>query len=458
MIRRAYIFLWRKVMKVGRKLIVMAGIFVLFVFVSCGGSKPSSGSEARTAENNVDALGNPIDPSKVNTELKGEISWWVWGDYEIRGTQDFNKYYPNVTINFVAVPSDEFPEKVLTAFATGIDLPDVINIESAERGQFNNMDVWERLDAAPYNFNKNDVLPIDIPLISNSKGEIVCSQIDNCVSGYMYDRNLAKKYFGTDDPAEMEKLFASIDDFIEKSKIVAAGGDYMFASPEDAVDCIGSLFKEPHTIGTKLNTDNTTFPTYRVIEKLVANKAIGPYTMWTPTWMTSFSSNKVLFYEGPAWFFSYVVKPADPDSVGKWGLITPPGDGFNRGGTAYAIPKKAKNKELAWEAVKWFTMTMEGSRSFFQAHNATTMYKPAYDTDLFQGSSDPYFGGQNWVAKLNEISVLPGTSAPVMGPFDFHIGRVNSQTLPDLMSGKSADETYAKFINLLLERAPELSR
>jgi multiple sugar transport system substrate-binding protein len=171
-------------MKASGKIIVMASTLILFVLVSCGGgSKPSSASEAKTAENTVDALGSPIDPNKINTELKGEISWWVWGDYEIRGTQDFNKYYPNVTINFVAVPSDEFPEKVLTAFATGIDLPDIINIESAERGQFNNMDVWERLDAPPYNFNKNDVLPIDIPLISNSKGEIVCGQVDTWVSG-----------------------------------------------------------------------------------------------------------------------------------------------------------------------------------------------------------------------------------------------------------------------------------
>jgi multiple sugar transport system substrate-binding protein len=442
-----------KLMKETRKIVAVISILFLLTLAACGEKSAASSGEAL-----VDAMGDPIDPSKVNTELKGEISWWVWGDYEIRGTQDFNKFFPNINIDFVAVPSDEFPEKVLTAFATGIDLPEVINIESAERGQFNNMDVWERLDAAPYNFNKNDVLPIDIPLISNSKGEIVCVQIDNCVSGYMYDRNLAKKYFGTDDVAEMEKLFATLDDFIEKSKIVVAGGDYMFASPQDVLDCVGSVYKEPYTNGNKLNTDNTILPAFQIIERLAANKAIGPYTMWTPTWMTSFSTNKVLFFEGPAWFFSYVVKPADPDSTGKWALMTPPGQGFNRGGTAYAIPKKAKNKSIAWEAIRWFTASMEGSRSFFQAHNATTMYKPAYDIGLFSGEPDPYFGGQNWVAKLNEISVLPETSAPIMGPFDFHIRRGFEQTLPDLMDGKSARETYAKFLTLLAERAPELSR
>jgi len=442
-------------------MLVALGIFFLLAITSCKRGSAQSGSTAAPAAGAAsvaDAMGAPIDPGKINTKLKGEISWWVWGDYEIKGTQDWNKYYPNVKINFVAVPSDEFPERVLTAFSTGIDLPDVINIESAERGQFNNMDVWERLDAPPYNLNKNDILPIGIPLISNNKGEVVCSQIDNCVSGYLYDRNLMKKYFNTDDPEAVEKQFASIDDFIEKSKVVAAGGDYMFASPQDVWDCLGSLFKEPLTNGTKLNTDNTIYPTYKIIEKLIANKAIGPYTMWASAWFTSFSSNKVLFYEGPAWFVSYVVRPADPDSTGKYGLMTPPGGGFNRGGTAYAIPKKSKNKELAWEAIRWFTLSMEGSRSFFQAHDATTMYKPAYDIGLFVGKADPYFGGQNWVDKINKISVLPGTSAPVMGPYDFQIGRANQQALQDLVAGKTADEAYAHFLSVLKERAPELTK
>ena len=444
-------------MKTARIIAATAGVLLLLTATACnrGGSKSP---EPERGETVTDAMGEPIDPGKINRDLKGEISWWVWGDYEIRGMQDWNKYYPNVKIDFVAVPSDEFPEKVLTAFSTGIDLPDIINIESGERGQFNNMDVWERLDAPPYNFNRNDVLPIDIPLISSNKGEIVCSQIDNCVAGFIYDRNLMKKYFGTDDPAEVEKLFASIDDFIEKSKIVAAGGDYMFASPEDVLDTLGALFKEPLTKGTKLNTDNTMLPYYQILEQLAANKAIGPFTMWTPTWMTSFSSNKVLFYEGPAWFVSYVIRPADPDSTGKYGMMTPPGGGMNRGGTAYAIPKKAKNKALAWEAIRWFTLSMEGSKSFFQAHDATTMYKPAYDAGLFKGKDDPYFGGQNWVEKLNEISIHPGTSAPIMGPYDFHIRRANEQAVQDLMAGKRADEAYTHFLSLLKERAPELTK
>ena len=85
------------------------------------------------------------------------------------------------------------------------------------------------------------------------------------------------------------------------------------------------------------------------------------------------------------------------------------------------------------------------------------MYKPAYDANLFKGSNDPYFGGQNWVEKLNVISVHPGTSAPVMGPYDFHIGRSHEQGMQDVTQGKGANASYANFLRILMERAPELT-
>ena len=31
--------------------------------------------------------------AEPNTDLSGEISIWVWGDYEEKGAMDFNQYY-----------------------------------------------------------------------------------------------------------------------------------------------------------------------------------------------------------------------------------------------------------------------------------------------------------------------------------------------------------------------------
>lgn len=447
-------FMRRKVVS-----LLLVTTIVMGTMVGCSPSKPKKEEKAVQTEGNTEAT--EVDPSLVNTELSGEITQWVWGDYEIRGAADFNKYYPNIKVNYVSIPSDEYEQKILTTVATGGELPDVINIESAARGQISNMDILERLDAEPYNLKVDDMLPIGIPLVTNTKGEIVSVQVDNCVGGYAYDRNLAKKYFGTDDPEEMENMFQTLDDYVEKSKIVGESGeDYMFASVDDAYSAVSPLFAdEAFVTDGKLTMDNSVLPTYEFIEKLVANKAVGPYVEWTPAWYTSFASNHVVFYQAPAWFISFMMKPNDPDSVGKWGFITPPRGGFSNGGTSYGIPKGAKeeNKELAWTYINWLTMSQEGAESFYKAHATPTLYAPAYDTDLYAGEPDPYFGGQNVTAKIMEISQNVNTKARPVTTYDLTIKDSNAQSMRYLELGVSAAEAYARLKAEVLDMAPDLS-
>lgn len=448
-----------KVMRRKVVLLLLVATIVMGTMVGCSTSQQKNAGKDVQTEGNTEA--GDVDPSLVNTELSGEITQWVWGDYEIRGAADFNKYYPNIKVNYVSIPSDEYEQKILTTVATGGELPDVINIESAARGQISNMDILERLDAEPYNLKVDDMLPIGIPLVTNTKGEIVSVQVDNCVGGYAYDRNLAKKYFGTDDPEEMEKMFQTLDDYVEKSKIVGESGeDYMFASVDDAYSAVSPLFAdEAFVTDGKLTMDNSILPTYEFIEKLVVNKAVGPYVEWTPAWYTSFASNHVVFYQAPAWFISFMMKPNDPDSVGKWGFITPPGGGFSNGGTSYGIPKGAKeeNKELAWTYINWLTMSQEGAKSFYKAHATPTLYAPAYDTDLYAGEPDPYFGGQNVTAKIMEISQNVNTKARPVTTYDLTIKDSNAQSMRYLELGVSAAEAYARLKAEVLDMAPDLS-
>jgi multiple sugar transport system substrate-binding protein len=441
------------------KVFFLLGMLTLafsLVLPGCSKGKTGAGGEENRQEI-LNALGNPIDTSKINRDLKGKVTHWVWSDHEKLGGQDFNKFYPNIEMEFVNIPDSSYEEKVMATFSSGMDLPDIVSIEAGVRGQWCNMDVWERLDAPPYNLDKSLLLPICIPLITNENGEIVCSQIDNAVSGFVYDRNLAKKYFGSGEIEDMEKIFSTVDAFIEQSRKVGAGGDFMFASAEDLNDCLGSLTRDPMTIGKKLNTDVTVKPVFEIVEKMVANKAIGSYTMWSPAWYTSFASNKVLFYEGPAWFISYFLKPSDEDAVGKWGLMTPPGGGYNRGGTAYGIPKKTKNKEVAWAFIKWLTLTQEGTDSFF-AQGELTMYAPAYKNNTFKGTPDPLFADQDWIGKINEISLLPETGAPLFGSHDFIIRKAREQIWHRLVAGEKASVVYEDFVKDVLNRSPELSR
>lgn len=456
------------------KLAVLLSAILLCASLSgCAGSKPEdiqastpdassvvSATENKEAGDSAQAsAGNSV----IDAEISGEITQWVWGDYEIRGAARLNEYYPNIKVNYVSVPNDEYEKKVLTAIQSRTELPDIINIESAARGQLNNMDIWERLDAEPYNLNPDELVDFAVPLMKNAKGEIVCVQIDNCVGGYAYNRELAKKYFGTDDPGELEAMFPSLDAFVEKSALVTGNpdGDVMFAGVDDVYDASCNLFApaEPFVKDGKLNTDSSIQPTYAFIEKLVGAGVVGDYIAWTPAWNTSFATNNIIFTQAPTWYVSFVIKENDPDSMGKWGLMTPPGGGFSNGGTAYGIPKAAKeeNKQAAWTYIKWLTMSQEGAESFFEAHATPTLYKPAYSTELYKGEADPYFAGQNLTEKFMMISENPKTQSRPVTPYDLTIKDANTQALRGLTEGKTAADIYAAFKADVLSRATDIT-
>ena len=177
------------------------------------------------------------------------------------------------------------------------------------------------------------------------------------------------------------------------------------------------------------------------------------YMQWTPAWNSAFSQNNILFWPGPSWYIAFTLKANDPDAEAKYGLMSPPGGGYSWGGTAYAIPKanSPEQKELAWTWIKWFTMSEEGNRCFVREQSTPTLYLPSYETDMYENEGDPYFAGQDIVAKLLEIAQDPKTNVRPMTQYDQMINEVNNQVLRDIEQGMSADDAYAKLKTGCLE-------
>ena len=411
----------------------------------------------------VMAVAEEMSGKVVNEELTGEITQWSWNDYDRDGASMFNDYYPNVKVNYEIVA--DYETKFRTVLAAGGDLPDVFDVEEAHRASFYSQDIWEILDEPPYNLDRSLLVDFSIPLISNPQGQIVGVQIDNCVGGYAYRRELAKEFFGTDDPAELEAIFQTPQDYIDKAKEVSeksGGSVYMFSSLGDAFRAFSSLGqsnKEPLAIDGKLNIRAAYTETFTIIEELIKVGAIGPYVGWTPAWNTSFSSNEVIFFPGPTWFLSVCIKANDPDSLGDYGVMNPPGGSFSWGGTAYSIPKGAKNKELAWEYIKWLAVSQGGAESFYKAHGTATLYQPAYDTDLYKNDPDPYFGGQAVMEKYLAISQNPDTMVRPMTVYDATIGRGVGLALDQMLeNGMSAEDALTMAEDEALVLDPALSR
>jgi len=354
------------------------------------------------------------------------INWWVWGDYEELGLWNFHTYHPNIVPHWVVMPTEDIVPRFQTVLAAGGEQPDVLNIEIADRAFLHSLDnVFHVLDDDPFNLDRSVLVDFAIPLMTNLQDQVLSVQIDNCVGGYVFNRELAREFFGTDDPDEMAAIFSTPQAFIDQAAIVnqMRGGEVvMFASAGDAFRAFSSLGVGSHAPvvinDTQLNIRYLFMDTLNIIEGLVAENMIGTFTDWTPPWFSSFATGDVIFYAAPTWFMSHVLKPNDPDGAGNWGFMRPPGGSFSWGGTSYAIPLGAPNPMEAWTAIEWFTMTQEGAESFFYAHHTPSLFAPAYDTDLFLNNPDPFFAGQDVVALILEIAEDPNTRTRPLSPFD----------------------------------------
>ena len=413
-----------------------------------------------TCAASAEEYGYGEDPS-----LSGEITVWNWGDYEERGTSKFNEYFPNIKVNYVQSDAAEVLQKVITTLASGGELPDIVCMESGMRGQFMAMeDAWEKLDAEPYNVNKEDLLDWAVPLCTNDAGDLLCVQVDDCVGGWAYDRDLTMKYFGISEPEEMEERFQTLDDYLEAAKIVAEQGDgtdVMFSGGGDLFDALIGLYTEkPWVTDGKLTIDESIKKVYEYMDEIIATGTVGTLQQWTPAWNASWSEGHTIFTGCPTWYQSYVLKENDTDSDGRWGLITPPGGGYSNGGTAYGIPQSIDDhqKELAFAWIKYLTLTEEGAENFYEAHTTPTLYKPVYDTDLYDGEADPFFGGQNIMAKYIEIANNPKTQARQLTKYDASIKNANDGIVIRMAEGEiNAEEAYQELVSAALAAAPELS-
>lgn len=416
---------------------------------------------AQSGADDFDAVISGITSGPVGDEnLSGEITIWNWGNYEPQGTQHFNDYYPNIKVNYVQYETADVYNKVTTALNTGGDLPDVVLMESGPRGQWMAMeDTWEVLNKAPYSVDTNQLLDFAVNLCSNEKGDLLCIQVDNCAGGWAYNRELMKKYLGTDDPDEVSEKLSTLDNIIALGSKVASGGDLVFSGNGDIWTCISGLYtQEAWVTDGKLTCDGCMPNIYDFMEKMDATGAVGDAVEWTPAWNASMADNNILFYPCPTWFVPYVLKPNDPDSTGKWGLMTPPGGGYSSGGTAYAIPKvkDEHQKELAWAWIHYMTMSQEGAKDFYEGNATPILYKPAYDTDLYNGEPDEYFGGQNVTAKFVEIAQNPNTKSRAITKYDQTISDMQAQIEQDIKDGTSADDAYAEFKKMVKQQIPEI--
>ena len=86
---------------------------------------------------------------------------------------------------------------------------------------------------------------------------------------------------------------------------------------------------------------------------------------WTPAWNEALREDEHIFTACATWLVKFSIESSDPQqkNLGRWGLMSAPEGNANWGGTSMGITKTCKDKRLAWEFLKFATLSTEGART-----------------------------------------------------------------------------------------------
>jgi multiple sugar transport system substrate-binding protein len=441
---------------------ILVSALLISSMVGCSGNNTApSPTDSTTAAR----VSSSASDEKKPEDYKGTISMWGWDEVTMKGViPEFNKVYPNIKIDFVPVSSGNYTQKVQTSVASNMELPDILWQEYKQRGVLYQMDIWEDLRQAPYNFDTSSVFDYCIPATSKDNKTLGIEWFVNA-AGLAYRKGPAKQYLGTDDPVELKKILSSWDAFIEKGKEVKAksnGKVFMFASVEDAMTVIsGNTFEAQPSVfdeNNRMDLDKTFGTAFDTIVKMRDAGIIDKLSQWSPAWNNAISKDNHIFYPGATWTPHYIIEPNDPNGEGKWGLMISPGPAFNWGGTAMGITKASKNKDLAWQFIKWFLLSTDGAKVSRDVSAYFSNFKKAYDDPGYAKYTNKFFGNQDlgdvWI---NQIT--PRIKNSNINKYDALVQEVSTTTVQALFKDHSLtkEEALEKLKNELLAKAPDLN-
>lgn len=431
------------------KLSIVLSVACLALLTACTG-KGEPETEALKEE--VKAQGETTADGE-----KTKVTMWCWFDKE-KLIPAFHESYPDIEVDFVKFnsPSD-VATKVQMAVASGGELPDIAAISYYDMGTMYNLDIWEDLSAEPYNLDKDIFVPSLLPMMLDEQGRLVGVCEKPGITGIGYKRDLAKEYFGTDDPQELEKLFTSWDSFVEKGKEVkekSGNTVFMFPTAKEVFDLVYFSEKRAYLDGDKLDLDATR----RAFEYVLTMKREGLIDTMEfegPAHDNSLLQQKHIFGMMPSYFPTFKIKNIDKDKTVKWGLMTPPEGAVNTASNAWAIPRNAKNKEAAFKWLNWFAVSDEGTEAVKDIWPTFSPIKKRYEEPGFYSMEDEWFGGQDVFKKFSDMTLESDNLAP---KYSKYVGTVQDQINIALKTINASEDGSDIDLDKLLEDVEEQIR
>ena len=363
--------------------------------------------------------------AELPSDYEGTLTMWGWDDPWFEAmTTAFNEKYPNVKFEYTPMANADTLQKYQTAIASGTELPDIGWAIIDSRAKVFELDMWEDLSAEPYNVDINDVYDYTHPKIVNSKGQVCGIENGLNPAGLAYRKDLAKEYLGTDDREELEAMFPTWEAFIEKGKEVYEKSDgeiHMLQGITDAAQFIREQGAQSWIEGDVIKATDVLKRSLELVCAMRDNNVVDKLEAWSPAWYASFGEGKHIFAGCATWSVPFNIEPNDPEgeTTGHWGLMSAPEGNISWGGTTIGITKTCKDKRLAWEFVKFATLSTEGAEALNSIGFLTSAKQPYEENPELKKIESPWFGDLN-LGELFMDEIVPNIATRPMN-FDDNV-------------------------------------
>lgn len=390
--------------------VLLALAMILFAGCSNQEGEKQKQESAGKQKDEVSAEAEVDYSTPLPEDYEGVLTMWGWDDiYYKTITEAFQKKYPNVKFVYTPVENGDLMQKYENSLITGGQLPDIGWAIMAYRAKIFELDMWEPLNQEPYQFELTDVLECTREQLLNTKGDVCGIEQNLSAAGLAYRKDLAKEYLGTDDPKELEAMFPDWQAFIEKGKEVyqkSGGQVYMLPGLGDAQQFIREQAGVSWIEGNQINATETLQHSLDIVCSFRDNNTADTLQAWTPEWYDAMGDGRHIFTECATWSVAFQIEQYDPEGKesGHWGLMSAPEGNILWGGTTLGITKTCKDKRLAWEFIKFATLSADGAKGLNSIGTFTTAKEPYLTNPELCSFKSRWFGDQDIGAYfINEI-------------------------------------------------------
>ena len=366
--------------------LLLAGVMAASL-AACGGEEAADNG---TAASNSTASVSEVDTQKAveDAAASGDtlVIWTLAKDL-----QDFGTHYQEktgVAVETVVIAPEDYPTKVQTAIMGGEKEPDIIVGEPQMLGDFFDNGFFADLDALGAKDYEGKIVDYVWQVGKDAQGVQRAISYQITPAGMYYRRDIAKEVFGTDDPAEIGKLFKDYDTILETAKTLKNAGYRIFAADSELNYFSGD---SAWVVDGALNVNEARFDYMDLVVDLYQGDLTAYANQWSTPWYQAMSGEvpiltaEIQNYEDDSvnvWDadqFAEATKDLEKTTVfafglpswgvltmrdnvgetsGLWGVCSGPAYGFG-GGTFIGISSLSERKELAWDFIKFCTLNEE---------------------------------------------------------------------------------------------------